>query len=177
MKLDGNTLQGICDQIAAEIDAVVTIFGSRGRIIASSKRSRIGAFHEGAARIMAGDIDSISVSADEAARSSTMLEGCTSAIDFDGERYFSVGVAAPLEIARRYIRIVRYWVLSHLEQAKAQAAHSAAMAATEQRFRDVADTAGDWIYEMDADPRFTYVSDRFFEKFPVARAEVIGKTR
>jgi PAS domain S-box-containing protein len=177
MKLEVSILQVICEQIAAEIDAVVTIFGARGTVIASSKASRIGAIHEGAARIMAGDIDSFSVTAEEAARSPTMLEGCTSAIDFDGQRLFSVAVAAPLEVARRYIRIVRYWALSHLERAKAQDAHDAVTEANEQRFRDVAETAGDWIWEMDGNLRFTYLSPRFFEIFPIAPAAIIGKTR
>jgi sugar diacid utilization regulator len=110
MELETGILQEICDQ--AEIDAVVTVFGSRGRVVVSSKRERIGSFHERAAKIMAGEIDSVSVTAEEAALSSTMLEGCTSSIDFDGERLFCVGVAAPLDVARRYIRIVRLWVLS-----------------------------------------------------------------
>jgi len=82
MELETGILQDICDQIAAEIDAVVTIFGSRGRVVASSKRERISSFHERAAKIMAGEIDSVSVTAEEAAASSTMLEGCTSSIDF-----------------------------------------------------------------------------------------------
>ena len=86
MKLETRLLQDVCDQISAEIDAIVTIFGSRGQIIASSKRSRIGTFHEGAAKIMNGDLDSFTVTAEEAAKSSTMLEGCTSAIDFEGQR-------------------------------------------------------------------------------------------
>ena len=177
MKLETSILQDVCDQVATEIDAVVTIFGSRGRIIASSKRSRIGDFHDGAARIMAGEFDTFTVTAEEAARSSTMLEGCTSAIDFDGERLFCVAVAAPLDAARRYIRIVRHWLLSHLRAAKAQAAYDVAIKASEQRFRDIAETAGDWIYEMDANLRFTYISDRFFQIFPVMPAQVIGKTR
>ena len=177
MKLETSILQDICDQIATEIDAVVTIFGSRGKIIASSKRSRIGSFHEGAARIMAGELDTFTVTAEEAARSSTMLEGCTSAIDFDGERLFCVAVAAPLDAARKYIRIVRHWLVSHLRAAKTQATFDVAIKASEQRFRDIAETAGDWIYEMDADLRFTYISDRFFEIFPVTPAQIIGKTR
>ena len=126
---------------------------------------------------MAGEIDSVSVTAEEAAASSTMLEGCTSSIDFDGERLFCVGVAAPLDVARRYIRIVRLWVVSHLRSAKAQAAYDLAINESEQRFRDVAETAGDWVYEMDANLRFTYISGRFFEIFPVEPAQVIGKTR
>ena len=177
MKLETGILQDICDQIATEIDAVVTIFGSRGRILASSKRSRIGSFHEGAARIMAGELDTFTVTAEEAARSSTMLEACTSAIDFDGERLFCVAVAAPLDAARKYIRIVRHWLLSHLRAAKAQAAYDVAIKASEQRFRDIAETAGDWIYEMDENLRFTFISDRFFEIFPISRDTVMGKTR
>jgi PAS domain S-box-containing protein len=186
MKLETSTLQDICDQIA-EIEAVVTIFGKGGRIIASSKQSRIGSFHEGAARIMAGELDTFTVTAEEAARSSTMLEGCTSAIDFDGERLFCVAVAAPLEAARRYIRIARHWLLSHVRAVKAQAAyqvaltdikrHEAELQATNQRFRDVAEVAGDWIYEMDENLRFTFISDRFFEIFPISRETVMGKTR
>ena len=57
MQLEIGILQDICDQIANEIDAVVTIFGGRGRVIASSKRSRIGDLHENAAKIMVGEID------------------------------------------------------------------------------------------------------------------------
>ena len=177
MQLEIGILQDICDQIANEIDAVVTIFGGRGRVIASSKRARIGDLHENAAKIMVGEIDSFNVTAEEAARSTSMLEGCAAAIDFEGERLFCVAVAAPIADARRYIRIVRHWVLSHLRAAKAQAAYDFAIKASEERFRDVADTAGDWIYEMNADLRFTYISDRFFEIFPVRPEQVIGKTR
>ena len=177
MKLETQILQDVCDQISAEIDAIVTIFGSRGQIIASSKRSRIGTFHEGAAKIMNGDLDSFTVTAEEAAKSSTMLEGCTSAIDFEGQRLFSVAVAAPLEMARRYMRIVRYWILSHLVATEARSTYEANMKASEERFRDVAEIAGDWIWEMDENLRFTYLSPRFFEIFPVVPANIIGKTR
>ncbi len=44
-------------------------------------------------------------------------------------------------------------------------------------FRDVADFAGDWVWEMDADLRFTYLSARFFELFPIAPESILGKTR
>jgi len=177
MKLDATLLQEICNQISTEIDAIVSIFGSRGLIIASSKSERIGQFHEGVARIMNGDIDSISVTAEDAAKSATMLEGCAAAIDFEGQRIFSVAVAAPLDIACRYMRIVRYWILSHLASANARLIYEATMKASEERFRDVAEIAGDWIWETDADLRFTYLSPRFFEIFPVEPTNILGKTR
>ncbi len=44
-------------------------------------------------------------------------------------------------------------------------------------FRDVADFAGDWVWEMDSDLRFTYLSARFFELFPVAPETILGMTR
>ena len=53
----------------------------------------------------------------------------------------------------------------------------AEMEASNQRFRDVAEVSGDWLYEMDEDLRFTYISDRFFEIIPVAREALIGRTR
>jgi PAS domain S-box-containing protein len=89
----------------------------------------------------------------------------------------SVAVAAPLDIARRYMRIVRYWILSHLVATEARSTYEASMKVGEERFRDVAETAGDWIWEMDENLRFTYLSQRFFEIFPVLPAMIIGKTR
>jgi hypothetical protein len=47
------------------------------------------------------------------------------------------------------------------------APHDVAIKASEQRFRDIAETAGDWIYEMDANLRFTYISGRFFDPPPL----------
>ena len=95
MSLDVALLQDICDEVAAEIGAIVTISKSRGEIVASSKRSRIGHFHPGVARIMAGDVDFYSVDNEEAAKSTTMLEGCSAAVDFEGERAGSLRVHLP----------------------------------------------------------------------------------
>ncbi len=38
-----------------------------------------------------------------------------------------------------------------------------ALRASEQRFRDIAEAASDWFWEMDADLRFTWFSDRYAE--------------
>ncbi len=177
MPVNSQLLQEICEQIAAEIDAVVSIFAQHGEIIASSRPVRIGDFHEGGAKIMAGEADLFEVTADEAVKSQSMLEGVTLPIEFDGERVFCVAVAAPLNVARQYSRIVRYWVVSHLKAARTHAKYHKDLELSEQRFRDVAESAGDWIWEMDADLRFTYLSKRFYEIFPVSPDEIIGKTR
>jgi PAS domain S-box-containing protein len=52
-----------------------------------------------------------------------------------------------------------------------------ALRESEERFRDVAESAGDWFWEMGPDLRFTFLSQRFFELFPIRREQIIGKTR
>ena len=167
--IDTSQLQEICDQISGEIDAVVTIFADQGEIIASSRRSRIGEFHSGAADVMAGEANFLAVSASDAAKDSTALEGFLLPIEFEGRREFCVSVASSLELARSYCRVVQLWVLALVRER--------ALGWSEQRFRDVAESAGDWIWEMDENLRFSYLSPRFFEVFSIPPDAIIGKTR
>ncbi len=48
---------------------------------------------------------------------------------------------------------------------------------SEERFRKLIDASSDWIWEMDRDLRFTYISSRIREKSGIAPAELIGRTR
>ncbi|MBT5811657.1 MAG: PAS domain S-box protein, partial [Rhodospirillaceae bacterium] len=48
---------------------------------------------------------------------------------------------------------------------------------SEARFRDIAEVAGDWIWETDSSLRYTFFSPRFFELFPFEADSIIGKTR
>jgi PAS domain S-box-containing protein len=48
--------------------------------------------------------------------------------------------------------------------------------ASEQRFRDYAETASDWFWETGPDHVFTYISDKL-DAFGLGRAELIGKSR
>ena len=89
--IDLQLLQEICDQVAGEIDAIVTIIAEGGEMIASSRRSRIGDVHSRAAKILAGEESSLAVTAEEAARDPTILEGVLLPIDIDGKRIFGVG--------------------------------------------------------------------------------------
>jgi len=58
------------------------------------------------------------------------------------------------------------------ERARAEAT----LRSSEQRFRDIAEAASDWIWEMDADLRFTYVSKRFAEVTGCPTESLLGKT-
>src|ERR1700730_6824276 len=127
-------LQEMCDTIANEIHAIVSFMGNGGRIIASSARERIGGNHAGAARIMSGEIDEYGVTAQEAAQSKVMREGYNLAIDYEGQRLWCLGIAAPTDLARVFARLARHWVFSLLKaqrEAKERAAIEKERAAIE----------------------------------------------
>lgn len=167
--VDAGLLQEICDQVAGEINSVVTIVAGGGEIVASSRRSRIGDIHPLAAAVMAGESNALEVTAAEAAANPVMLEGALLPIDFDGRRVFCVGVASQLEIAKPYARMIQLWVISLLRER--------ALQRSEERFRDVAESAGDWIWEMNEDLLFTYLSPRFYEILRLPSDSILGKTR
>ncbi len=52
----------------------------------------------------------------------------------------------------------------------------ASLQRSEERFRDIAESASDWFWEQGPDLRFTFISGRFFEVSGVASEDVIGKT-
>ena len=56
-------------------------------------------------------------------------------------------------------------------------ADDAARRMAEQRFQDIAEVASDWIWETDADHRFSYLSSRFFDLSGHRPAEIIGLRR
>ena len=51
----------------------------------------------------------------------------------------------------------------------------ARLADSERRFRDVAASASDWVYETDADRRLSYVSERFADSYGPDYLDVIGR--
>jgi PAS domain S-box-containing protein len=51
------------------------------------------------------------------------------------------------------------------------------LSASEQRFRDVAESASDWIWEMGPDLRFTWFSDRLVSSTGIRPQDVLGRSR
>ena len=56
-------------------------------------------------------------------------------------------------------------------------AHRAEVRERELRFRDFADAASDWFWEMDEDLRFSFFSERFEQMAGVPASRLLGKTR
>ncbi len=86
--------------------------------------------------------------------------------------------------ARAFKTNLRALDKANAERAAAEAASRAAeqaqlklLAASEQRLRDLAESASDWFWETDAEDRLTMVSDRFFEVTGFAPEQILGTTR
>ncbi|MCP5158218.1 MAG: PAS domain S-box protein [Gammaproteobacteria bacterium] len=62
------------------------------------------------------------------------------------------------------------------ELSERQQAESA-LRESERRFRDVTEAASDWVWEMDENLRFTYLSERFYALTGIAPQHVLGRAR
>ena len=51
------------------------------------------------------------------------------------------------------------------------------LADSQEKFKDMAEVSGDWFYEMDADLKFSHISEKFFQIVPVQKQNVIGHIR
>ena len=51
------------------------------------------------------------------------------------------------------------------------------LADSEKRFRELAEVSGDWFFEMDADLRLSFISDRFYDITGLTPDMVIGRRR
>jgi len=145
LDISATIAQDICDHIGRELDVVVSFMGKGGAIVASTARDRIGTTHAIAADIMARRIEERGVSREEAAKSGgTMREGFNVAIDLNGERIGSLGVAGPVDQARRYARIARHWALSMLRAESAEAERATVLRALSDRLeRDIGGIAAE----------------------------------
>ncbi|NJD34860.1 MAG: EAL domain-containing protein [Betaproteobacteria bacterium] len=75
-------------------------------------------------------------------------------------------------LAKLLVELRRY--KENLETLVAQ--RTLQLSASEQRFRDIAEVSGDWIWEVDAAGVYTYVSEGVTRMLGYSTAEVIGKT-
>lgn len=98
-----------------------------------------------------------------------------------GERLLGLGL--PLIGFAALLVCLMAWAILRRTTASAQALDASydslqlsqtALAISEARFRDVAEASSDWIWEIDSQGRFTYLSERFERVTGLARHEWIG---
>ncbi len=87
------------------------------------------------------------------------------------------GTAMPVEISTIIIelegRTSYYSILRDITERKKV---EMSLHESEKRFRDLVETTTDWIWETDADFRYTYVSPRIMDLLGYSPEELIGKT-
>ena len=92
--------------------------------------------------------------------------------------HFFVVLGLNLLAAFSFIMLVQRREQQRLQDARDRLAESKKqLRASEERFRDVAESSSDWMWEMDADLRYTYFSDRLTEVTGLDPKNLIGKTR
>src|SRR3954451_13644610 len=173
--LDVVFLQKICELVAGELPQLaVSFMGEGGRIVASSSRERIGDLHEGAARVMRGEVDEVEVTAEMAARSTTMREGAGQPIVLEGRRVACLALAAPLPVARAYAGIVRHWVLSSLRARREEEKRREHLLQVERQFREVLDFCPAALSATDDDGRLVFHNKRYREIMRYPKEEMDG---
>ena len=100
---------------------------------------------------------------------------------FEKSDEFLSQAIAPFEMINRGWREIVARLRGMNETLERQVAErTAALSASEQRFRDIAEVAGDWIWESDGDHRFTFFAGESLEnmaEFGATPRATIGKTR
>lgn len=71
-----------------------------------------------------------------------------------------------------------YWIISRADQVNTLVKkRTRELEINERRFKDIAEISSDWFWETDADLRFSWFSERFYDVTGIQPASFIGKTR
>ncbi|MGD9543793.1 MAG: PAS domain S-box protein [Methylocystis sp.] len=90
----------------------------------------------------------------------------------DGKLYWASEIIAPLRDPKG--EITHYLAIQ--QDITEQKRDKEALLESEQRFRQIADMAGDWLWEQDQDGRYTYSSSAVEDVLGMTPEEVVGKS-
>jgi sigma-B regulation protein RsbU (phosphoserine phosphatase) len=90
----------------------------------------------------------------------------------DGALYWASEIITPLRDAGG--EITHYLAIQ--QDITEQKRDKEALLESEQRFRQIADMAGEWLWEQDLDGRYTYSSGAVEDVLGMTPEEVVGKT-
>jgi len=114
------------DFVNRETGLALIACDEQGIIREAVVKSRIGATHAGAQRILRGEVDEAFVTAEEAARDPSVKEGYNCPILLDGKRVGTFGIAGPLELSRPMARVAAAVLSSWLKELEQQRTLAAA---------------------------------------------------
>lgn len=118
-RITSEIAQELVEFVSGETGYNMIVCDTNGVIIGDCSRERFGVRHDGAARIMRGEADSIAISKAEAEGSGgKMREGYNIVIKLDGERIGTFGIGGPLEIVKPIAKIASAVIAARLQQAR-----------------------------------------------------------
>lgn len=91
--------------VARVTELPIIICDDTGTIVNAVVASRIGSLHPFAQRIVRGEFDEYTVTAEQELADPKTKEGCNVLIEVDGQRLGSFGIAGPIQVTRPLARI------------------------------------------------------------------------
>jgi methyl-accepting chemotaxis protein len=111
--------QQLVEFISGETGFNMIVCDTDGVIIGDKAKERFGVRHEGAARIMRGEFDSIAITRDEAERSGgKMREGYNLIIKVGEERIGTFGIGGPLETVKPIAKIAAAVIAARIQETR-----------------------------------------------------------
>jgi len=104
-KIDPKLAQEIVDMVYESTGYPATVCDENAVMIGDSLRKRLGVIHEGAKRILTGNIQEYFVTADEAAQNPHVKEGYNISIVIDEVKVGTTGIGGKLEVARPLVML------------------------------------------------------------------------
>lgn len=94
----------------------VQFMGEGGEIIASTQKERIGTIHEGARRVMAGDIEFAAITVEDAKNIEGVLPGYTGPISLDGDIIGCIGITGDPQITKDLQKMAAIVVVENMRR-------------------------------------------------------------
>jgi sugar diacid utilization regulator len=111
------TAQQLVEFVAEETGFNMIVCDPNGVIIGDNVKERMGVLHAGAAKIMSGATDYITVSKEDEIRSErSMREGYNCVIKVDGERVGTFGIGGSVEIVKPIAKIASAVIAARLKE-------------------------------------------------------------
>jgi methyl-accepting chemotaxis protein len=111
--------QQLVEFVSGETGYNMIVCDTDGVIIGDKSRERFGVRHEGATRIMRGELDSIAITREDAERSGgTMREGYNLVIKVGAERIGTFGIGGPLEVVKPIAKIAAAVIAARIQETR-----------------------------------------------------------
>jgi methyl-accepting chemotaxis protein len=111
--------QQLVEFVSGETGFNMIVCDTDGVIIGDKARERFGVRHEGAARIMRGELDSIAITREEAERSGgKMREGYNLVIKVGDERIGTFGIGGPLAVVKPIAKIAAAVIAARIQETR-----------------------------------------------------------